>query len=43
MIVQDLHSIVQIQPRKHVLGHADYAAPTRQHELDRTYHTDHLP
>ena len=27
---------VQIQPRKHVLDHADYAAPTRQHEVDHT-------
>ena len=28
--------VVQIQPRKHVLDHADYTAPTRQHELDHT-------
>ena len=27
---------VPIQPRKYVLDHGDYAAPTRQHELDRT-------
>ena len=27
---------VQIQPRKLVLDHADYTAPTRQHDLDRT-------
>ena len=39
--------VVQIQPRKDVLNHADhadYTAPTRQHELDHTdhtYHTDH--
>ena len=33
--------IVQIQPRKYVLDDADYAAPTRQHELDHTDHTDH--
>ena len=32
---------VQIQPREHVLDHADYAGPTRQHELDHTDHTDH--
>ena len=32
---------VQIQPRKHVLDHADHTAPTRQHELDHTDHTDH--
>ena len=31
---------VQIQPGKHVLDHADYAGPTRQHELDHTNHTD---
>ena len=32
----------QIQPRNHVLDHADYyIAPTRQHELDHTDHTDH--
>ena len=30
--------IQQIQPRKHVLDHADYTAPTRQHELR---HADH--
>ena len=29
--------IIQIQPRKHALDHADYIAPTRQRELeDRT-------
>ena len=28
--------IVQIQPRKYVLYHADHTAPTRQHELDHT-------
>ena len=33
--------VVQIQPRKHVLDHAGYTAPTRQHELDHTDHTDH--
>ena len=33
--------IVKIQPRKHVLHHAGYTAPTRQHELDHTDHTDH--
>ena len=27
---------VQTQPRKHTLDEADYAAPTRQHELDHT-------
>ena len=32
--------IVQIQPRKRVLDHADCTAPTRQHELDHTDHTD---
>ena len=32
---------VHIQPRKHVLDHADYTVPTRQHELDHTDHTDH--
>ena len=25
--------VVQVQPRKHVLDHADYAAPSRQHDL----------
>ena len=33
--------IAQIKPRKHVLDYADYAAPTRQHEVDHTDHTDH--
>ena len=28
-------------PRKHVLDHAGYAAPTRQQELEHTDHTDH--
>ena len=32
--------IAQIQPRKVVLDHAGYTAPTRQHELDHTDHTD---
>ena len=27
---------IQIQPRKPVLGHAGYTAPTRQHGLDHT-------
>ena len=27
---------VQIQPRKHVLDHANYTAPTRLRELDCT-------
>ena len=26
----------QIQPREHVLDHADYSGPTRQDELDLT-------
>ena len=37
--------VVQIQPRKHVPDHADYTAPTRQHELNHTDyidHTDHI-
>ena len=33
--------VLQTQPRKHVLDHADDAALTRQHELDHTDHTDH--
>ena len=33
--------IVQIQPRKHVLDHAVFVAPTRKHELDHTDHTDY--
>ena len=28
--------MVQIQLRKYVLGHADYTAHTRPHELDHT-------
>ena len=32
--------IVQIQPRKHLLDHADNKA--RQHELDHTDHTVHI-
>ena len=27
---------MQIQPTNHVLDHADYTAPTRQHELPGT-------
>ena len=33
--------IVHIQPRKHVLEHADHTAHTRQHEPDHTDHADH--
>ena len=33
--------IEQIQPRKQFVDHADYTAPTRQHELDHADHTDH--
>ena len=33
--------IVQNQPRKKALDHADYDHPTRQHELDHTDHTVH--
>ena len=40
--VNDLHqSVVQIQPRKHVLDYADYTRAIRQHELNNTDHTDH--
>ena len=28
--------VVQVQPKKHVLGRAGYTAPTLQHELDHT-------
>ena len=35
--------IEQIQTRKPVLGHADYTAPTRQHEVDRTRSGIDLP
>ena len=35
--------IVQIQPRKHVINCADYAGPTRQHELDHTASRIYLP
>ena len=28
--------VVQTQPRKYVLDHAGYTAPTLQHELDHT-------
>ena len=40
--VRDLCRICtgQIQPRKNVLDYADFVAPTRQHELDHTDHTD---
>ena len=36
-----VYYVVQIQPRNHALDDANYAAPTRQHELDHTDHTDH--
>ena len=39
--IQQMIYIVQIQPRKHELDHADYTAPSRQHDLDHTDHTDH--
>ena len=32
--------IIQLQPGSHVLDHADYTAPTRQHELDHIDRTD---
>ena len=35
-IVQDLHIVVQIQPRTHALDDADYKGPTRQHKLNHT-------
>ena len=28
--------MVHTQPSKHILDHADYTAPTRQHELNDT-------
>ena len=31
----------RIQLRNLALDHADFSAPTRQHELDHTDHTDH--
>ena len=40
--MQDLYTTaVQIPPRKEALDPADFAGPTRQHELDHTDHTDH--
>ena len=40
-VVQDLICcVVHIQPRKHVLDRAEYTAPSQQHELDCTDHTD---
>ena len=33
--------MVQVQPRKRVLDHPGFAAPSRQHELAHTDHTDH--
>ena len=30
-----------MQPSEHVLHHAGFTAPTRQHELDHTDHADH--
>ena len=35
--------IVQIQPRKYVLDHADYEAPTMPHELDHAYQESVCP
>ena len=34
--MQDLHTQVQIQSRKHVLDHTDGMVPMLQHELDPT-------
>ena len=39
-IVRDLFTVVQIQPKKHVLDRAEYTATTRQYELDHTDHTN---
>ena len=39
--MQDLHTVVQIQHRKHVLDHAGFMAPARQPELGHTDDTDH--
>ena len=36
-------TVVQVQPRNytlHAIDHADYPAPTLEHELDHTDHTD---
>lgn len=35
--------IVQIQPRKHALDHADCTDPTRPHELDRSCYAGNRP
>ena len=39
--MQDLDTVLQIQPRKPALDDAGYTAPTQQHEPDHTDHTDH--
>ena len=41
--MQDLHTLAQIQHRTHVLDHADYTAPIRQHELDHAYQESICP
>ena len=37
----DVVYIALIQPRKHMLDHADYMVLTRQHQQYHTDHTDH--
>ena len=34
--------IIQTQPKKHVLDHADFVAPTHKHELDHEVVIDDL-
>ena len=33
VVVQDLHIVSTVQPRKHAVDHADSTSPIRQHEL----------
>ena len=41
-VADNLYSVVQIQPKKHVLRRSCTTyAPILQRELDRTDHTDH--
>ena len=38
----DMSCIIQTQPKKHVLDHADFVAPTHKHELDHEVVIDDL-
>ena len=42
-VVQDLHTVVQIQRRERALDHAEYTGPNRLGELDHTRSGIYVP